>query len=161
MLGLFAGRWPKTLLYRNIPCLNTLMVVYATLLLCWSTACFISLLSFTQLFYNAELNLFLAHCWGIPYLITLPSNTQKLIHCWATPNPNTLLRYSLFYYIAEHFPISRHIELYPILTRCWGIPNFDLLLRQTLTQYITEFYPVLTNRWGIPKFNPLLSCTLS
>ena len=103
--------------------------VYAALLLCWSAACFITLLSFTQTFYNAELYPILTHCWGILYLITLLSNSHWLILCWAIPNPNTLLRYSLFYYIAEHFPISRHTKLYRILTHCWGIPNFNLLLR--------------------------------
>ena len=29
------------------------------------------------------------HCWGIPYLITLLSNSQILIHCWAIPNPES------------------------------------------------------------------------
>ena len=104
-------------------------VVYAILLLCWSTAFFITLLSFTQPFYIAELYPILTHCWGIPYAITLLSNSQRLRFCWVIPNPNTLLRYSLFFYIAEHFPISIHTELYPILTHCWGIPNFDTLLR--------------------------------
>ena len=70
-------------------------VVYAILLLCWSTACFITLLSYTQHFYIAELYAILIHCWCMPYLITLLSNSQKPIHCWAIPNPNTLLRYSL------------------------------------------------------------------
>ena len=70
-------------------------VVYAILLLCWSTACFIALLSSTQHFYNAELYPILILCWGIPYLITLLSNSQILIHCWAIPNPNKLLRYTL------------------------------------------------------------------
>ena len=104
-------------------------VVHATLLLCWSTPCFITMLRFTQPFHIAELYPILTPCWSIPYLITLLSNSQRLIHCWATPNPNTLLRYSLFYYIAAHFPISKHTELYPILKHCWGIPNFDTLLR--------------------------------
>ena len=104
-------------------------VVYANLLLCWSTACFITLLRFTQPFYNTELYPILTHCWGIPYLITLLGHSRRLILCWAIPNPNTLLRYSLSDYVAEQFPISRHTELYPILTHCWGIPNFDLLLR--------------------------------
>ena len=64
-------------------------VVDAILLLCWSTACFITLLSFTQQFYIAELYLILLHCRGIPYLITWLSNSQILIHCWAIPNPKT------------------------------------------------------------------------
>ena len=70
-------------------------VVDSTLLLCWSTACFITLLSFTQHFYIAELYPILIHCWGIPYFITMLSNSQTLIHCWAIPNTNTSLRYSL------------------------------------------------------------------
>ena len=76
-----------------------------------------------------ELYPIITHCWDIPYLITLLSNSQRLILCWAIPNPNTLLRYSLSYYIAEEFPISIHTELYPILTHLWGTPNFDTLLR--------------------------------
>ena len=103
-------------------------VVYAILLLCWSTDCFITLLSFTQHFYNAELYPTLIHCWGIPYLTTLLSNSQILIHCWAIPNPNTLLRYSLSQNIAEQFPISIHTELYPIQTPCWCIPSVITLL---------------------------------
>ena len=71
-------------------------VVYAILLLCWSTAYFITLLSFTQHFYIVELYPMLIHCRGIPYHNTLLSNSQILIHCWAIPNPNTMLRYSLF-----------------------------------------------------------------
>ena len=76
-------------------------VVYATLLLCWKTACFNTLLSFTQTFHIAELYAILTHCWGITYLITLLSNSQRLILCWAITNPNTLLRYTLSYYIAK------------------------------------------------------------
>ena len=69
-------------------------VVYAILLLCWGRAWFITLLSFTQPFYIAELYTILTQCWGITYLIILLSSSKKLIHCWATPNPNTLLRYT-------------------------------------------------------------------
>ena len=86
------------------PVLIQWWVVDAILLLCWRTACFVTLLSFTQHFYIAELYPILIHCWGIPYLITLLSNSQILIHCWAKPNPNTLLRYTLSYYIAKQFP---------------------------------------------------------
>ena len=70
-------------------------VLYATLLLCWITACFITLFSFTQPFYKADQYPILTYCRGIPYLITLLSNSQRQIRCWAIPNPNTLLRYSL------------------------------------------------------------------
>ena len=138
------------------PVLIHCWVADSILLLCWSTACFITLLSYptilhwcaipnpntllryTLSFYIAEQFLkaiitepypILTHCWGIPYLITLLSNSQKLIHCWATPNRITLLRHSLFCYIAEYFPTSLHTELYPILIHCWCIPNFDTLLR--------------------------------
>ena len=38
------------------------LVVYAILIFCWSTACFITLLSFTQNFYIAELYPILTHC---------------------------------------------------------------------------------------------------
>ena len=70
-------------------------VVYATLLLCWSTACFNTLLGFTHKFHFAELYSILTLCWGIPHLITLLSCSQIPIDCWAIPNPNTLLRYRL------------------------------------------------------------------
>ena len=56
-------------------------VVYAILLFCWSTACFITLLSYTEQFYIAELYLILNHCWGIPYLITLQSTS--VVEEWA------------------------------------------------------------------------------
>ena len=36
-----------------------------------------------------------------------------ILHCWALSNPNTLLRYTLSFYIAEQFPISIH---------CWALP---------------------------------------
>ena len=78
-------------------------VVYAILLLCWSTACFFTLLRFTQHFYIAELYPILIHCWGIRYLNTLLSNFQTQIPCWAIPSPNTLLKYTLSYYIAKQF----------------------------------------------------------
>ena len=105
----------KTLYYCNTEAYPVLMhwwVVDSILILCWSTACFNTLLSFTQHFYIAELYPILIHCWGIPYLITLLCNSQKLKHCWATPNfntywaipnPKTLLRYTLSYYIAKQF----------------------------------------------------------
>ena len=64
-------------------------VADAILLLCWSTACFVTLLSFTQHFYIAELYLILIQCRGIPHLITWLSNSQVLIHCWAITNPKT------------------------------------------------------------------------
>ena len=77
------------------PVLIPWWVVYAILKLCWNTACFITLLRFTQLFYIAELYPILTHCWGITYLITLLSDSHKQIRCWAIPDPITLLRYSL------------------------------------------------------------------
>ena len=150
--------------------------MYAILLLCWSTACFITLFSFTQPFYIGELYSILTHCWGIPCPFTLLINSQKLILCWATPNPNTLLRYSLSQQIAEQFPISIHTELYPILTHCWGIPylitslsnsqvlihcwatsNPNILLRYTqLLLYIAEVNPNSLHDRVIPNSNTSL-----
>ena len=46
-------------------------VVYAILLSGWSTACFITLFSFTQHFYIAEPYPILTHCWGIAFPNTL------------------------------------------------------------------------------------------
>ena len=127
-------------------------VVYAILLLCWSTACFITLLSFTQHFYIAELYPILIHCWSIPYLITLLSISRILIHYWAIPNPNTSLRYSLTQNIAEQFPISIHTALYPILTHFWGIPYLITLLSNS---------QIKIHCWAIPNPNTMLEYTLS
>ena len=88
---------PNSLLmhYRSIPRLNTLVgsVRYPITLLKYRLFHYIVEL-YTH-FYIAELHLILTHCWGIPYRITLLSNSQTLIHCWATHNPNTLVKYSL------------------------------------------------------------------
>ena len=51
-------------------------VVYAILLSCWSTACFITLFSFTQLFYIAEPYPILTHCWGIAFPNTLLNSSR-------------------------------------------------------------------------------------
>ena len=75
--------------------------VSAISLLCGITACFITLLSYTQHFYNAELYPILTPCLGIPYLITLLSNSQ----------------------------FQHAAGLYLILTNCLRIPNFITLLR--------------------------------
>ena len=132
-----------------------------------------------------ELYPILTHCWGKPYLITLLSNSQILIHCWAILNSNTLLRYTPSQNIAEQFPISIITELYPIITHCWGKPylitllsnsqilihcwailNSNTLLRYTPSQniteqfpisIITELYPILTHCWGKPYLITLLS----
>ena len=53
------------------------------------TACFITLVSYFQHFYIAELYPYLSHCWGIP-------------------NIETLLSYTLSYYIVELAPILIH-----------------------------------------------------
>ena len=90
-------------------------IVYANLLLCWSTPCFITLLSAT------------------------PTKS----HCWAIPNPNTLLRSTLSYYLAKQTPSSIHR---------WAIPNPNTLLRYTLSYYIAEQFP---------NTNTLLSYTQS
>ena len=92
-------------------------IVYANLLLCWSTPCFITLLS----------------------------ETPTKSHCWAIPNPNTLLRYSLSQYIAEQFPISIHAELYPMLKHA-KILRYSLSLyiaEQFPISIHAELYPML------------------
>ena len=76
--------------------------MYAFLLFCWITACFITLLSYTQIFFQiAELSLIQTQFSGMSYHIRL-------------------LRISDFQYIAE---------LYQILTHCLGKPKFITLLR--------------------------------
>ena len=118
--------------YRSITSLNTLLgsVPYPITLLKYSLF-FFNLLSYTQLFHNAELCPSLTHFWGIPYPITLQSNSQ-FQYIWATPNPNTLMRYSLSYYLAVQFQFQCIVVLYPILTHCLGITNNNTLLSYTL-----------------------------
>ena len=105
----------QTLYYCNTeayPVLKHWRVVDAILLLCRSIDCFITLLSFTQHFYIAELYPILIHCWGVPNLITLLSNSQILIHCWAIPNPNTMFRCTQSYSIAKQFPNTNTLLSY-------------------------------------------------
>ena len=81
-------------------------VVYAILLLCWSTPCFITLLNYKhQQDHIAEPYPILTHCWGIFFLITWLSNSQ-------------------FQYI---------VQLYPIVAHCWGIANINTLLSYNLS----------------------------
>ena len=91
------------LLHYEIYRFNTLGVVYAILLLCWSTPCLITLLRYTLSYYMAK---------------KFPIS----IHCCAIPNPNTILRYTLSYYMAKQFPVSIH---------CWAIPNPNTMFRFT------------------------------
>ena len=117
----FVTRTPKSKPYNiTLPKFMVLFywwVVYVILLFCWSTPCFIQLLSYTQQFDNTELYAILTHCWGIPCVITLLSNLQ-------------------FQNIAE---------LYPILSHCGGIPSFITLLSNSQNTYIAELYPILTH----------------
>ena len=64
------------LLYRSIPCLNTLVGGVRYL---------ITLLKYCLFHYIVELY-------------------PKILLCWAIPNRNTLLRYTQYYYIAKQFP---------------------------------------------------------
>ena len=86
--------------YRSIPCLKTLVhrVHYSF------TACFFTLLSYTQYFYIAELYSIRTQCWGMLSLNNLLSNSQ-------------------FQYVAE---------LWPILSHCWSIHNIATLLSYNL-----------------------------
>ena len=60
-------------------------VEYAILLLCWNTRCFVTLWSYTQHFYTAELYPIKSHSWLMPYLVIL----------LGIPNFKTLLSYNL------------------------------------------------------------------
>ena len=64
-------------------------IVYAILLLCWNTPCFIKFWSYTLHFHIAVLYSIVTHCWGTPYLVTLLSNSQ-------------------FQYIAQLYLITKH-----------------------------------------------------
>ena len=48
-------------------------IVYAILILCWNTPCFITLWGFTQHFYIADPYPILKRCWGIANIKTLLS----------------------------------------------------------------------------------------
>ena len=97
------------------PVLRHWWVVDAILLLRWSTACFITLLSFTQHFCIAELYLIRIHCRGIRYLLTWLSNSQILIRCWAIPNPTTCWDIPYLITRLSNSQILIHAELYPML----------------------------------------------
>ena len=88
-------------------------------------------------------NHILLQCRSIPCLKTLVGSVRYLI---------TLLKYTLFYYI---------VELYPILTHCWGIPYLFTLLSNSQFQYLAELYPIPAHCWGLPNIDTLLRYTLS
>ena len=132
MLGLYAGRWPKKLHYRSIPCLITLV---------GSGRYPITLLKYRLFHYIVELYPTFLHCWtipnpktcwDIPYLFTWRSNSQLLIHCRAIPNFNT----------------------------CWAIPNpktcQDITYLNTL-QSNSQFQYMLSDS----QFQYMLSYTQS
>ena len=77
---IFSTRTPKSEQYSlTLPKYTVLKhwwVVYAIVLLCWSTRCFNTLFSYTQQFLFAEIYTVLTDQWGIHCLITLQSNYQ-------------------------------------------------------------------------------------
>ena len=86
--------------YRSIPCFNTLVDSVRFFI----TISIITLFSYAQHFYIAELYLNLTQRWGMPSFIILLSNSEFqniaehypiLVLCWRTPNNNTLLSYTL------------------------------------------------------------------
>ena len=150
-------------------------IVYAKLLLCWSTPCVITLLSETPTnshcwaipnpntllrhtlpYYIAKQIRKSTHGWAIPNHNTLFRYTQldyiaevnrNSLQCRAIPNPNTLLRYTLSSYNANQFLISVH---------CWAIPNPNTKFRYTLLYYIAEVSRNSLNCWAIPNPNSML-----
>ena len=98
-------RTPKSKPYIHISEKKSLFkhwwVVYAILLLCLITDCFITVLSQTQLFYIAELCPMLTFCWTFCWdwwctpFFTLQSFSQTLVYCWAMPSPYTFFTYTL------------------------------------------------------------------
>ena len=88
--------------------------------------------------------------------------------CWAISNSNTLLSFTLFWYIAELVSVFLH---------CWAILNLNTLLEYSESQYvaeknpsftmlsisqfqyIAELYAILTLYRGIPFVITLLSCS--
>ena len=73
----FMSRPPKFEPYIiTLPKYTVLKHWWIVLLLCWSRPCFITLLSYIQQFHLAELYPILTHCRGIPYLLSLLSNSN-------------------------------------------------------------------------------------
>ena len=139
---------PYSITFSKCPVWIHWWVAYATLLLCWSAASFITLLSWTQQFYIAPLNQFLTLCWG-----KNPSHyTAKQFpiskHCWALLKPNTLFRCTQLYYIAD---------VNPNLLYCWALPNTNTMLRYSHQKYIAELYPILVQCRNMVDLNILLS----
>ena len=60
----------------------------------------------------------------------------------------TFMKYTLFYYI---------VELYPILTHCWGLPYLFTMLNNSHFQYISELYPISVHCGTMANLNILLS----
>ena len=117
-------------------------VVYAILLLSWGIHCLITLLSYTQRWYIAEVY-------------------STSIFCWAIPNPNTLLRSTQSYYMAQQFQLyawmsyteSWHIvDVYLVLLQCWVFPNILTLLKHILSYHIAELFSIIKCCWCITLF---------
>ena len=68
-------------------------------------------------------NSLLLHYRCIPCLKTIVGSVRYVI---------ILLKYSLFYYIVEHYQTFLH---------CWAIPNLNTLLRYPLSYYIATQFP--------------------
>ena len=133
--------WNKT---ARVTPLNTLTVSYTRFL------------PTTQLYLNSRTRIpnpthLLLQYRSITCLYTLVGSIRNLL---------TLLKYSLFYYIAELYPNFKTAELCPVLTPCSGIPylftllgnsqililccampNPNTLLRYTLSYYFNEQFP--------------------
>ena len=140
MLGLYAGRWPKTLHYRSIPCLNTLVGSVCYLITMLKNSLLHYIVELYPNFYIADLYPILTQCWGIPYLIIMLSNFQRLKFCWAITNPNTLL-------ILLQLCII-HCWTFPNFNTYWAIPNPNTLSRYTLSYYMA-ISQILIHCWTI------------
>ena len=100
---------PNKITLPKYTCLNLLVdSVRYLIFFCWSTACFITLLSYTQHFYNAELYPILTYFWGVPLLLP----------CWPITDFTTLPKRYQSYHI---------VEVYSPLTHCWAITYLSTL----------------------------------
>ena len=98
------------------------ILIHFIFLLCGSTAFFITLVNYSQLFYIAEVY----------------SNS---IQFWALTNPKVLLRLTPLHYIAELIPDQTH---------CWCITYLTTFLSLTMSCYIVDLWSMLIWCCGLP-----------
>ena len=136
--------------------------VYSVFLHCWKAPNLETLVMYYLACYIAELFPIFKLYWGIFYFITLLRCSQSwntanvytvLLHCWAVPKLETLVTYTLSYYIAEIYQCWTIADLYLVILHCCTVPNLITLLSHILSYYIAELFGTLKHCWCIPCFS--------